>query len=228
MRSALDCIREVSNQTDRVILFHSGTGKDSIALLDLVYPHFKEVVCVYMYMVKDLEHINKYILWAKSEYPKVKFMQVPHYVLSQYRRDGYLGCQKDNSQRVYQLNHIVSMVKRNTGIEWAIFGFKQSDSMNRRLMLRGYKNETIYENTKNAYPLSKLKNKDVLRYIKYKNLIPPLEYGIGQSQGTDVTNIPFLYYCKYNFPKDYEKVIREFPQAELIMFNYENYDEKFE
>ena len=228
MRYAIECIRSIAKKTDRAILFHSGTGKDSIALLDLCYPHFKKLVCVYMYMVKDLEHVNKYILWAKSKYPEVDFIEVPHYALSQYRRDGILGCAKDPSQRVYQLSDIIKMVKRNTGIDWAIIGFKQSDSLNRRLMLRGYTDEMVNESTNNAYPLSKYKNKDVETYIKHKKLIPPLKYGDGQSQGTSVGNIPFLLFCKTYYPQDYEKVKADFPLVEKVLFDYTNYDDKYE
>jgi len=218
-------IKQVAEKTDRAILFHSATGKDSIALLDLVYPHFREVVCVYMYIVRDLEHVNKYILWAKNKYPKIKFLQIPHYALSQYIRDGYMGHRRDRTQRVYQLNHIVQMMKKNIGIDWAFFGFKQSDNMNRRLQLRGYKDEGIYENTKNAYPLSRYKNADMEKYIKLKKLIPPIKYGNGTSQGTAVNSLPFLLYIKEFHPSDYEKVIKEFPHCERMMFEYDKYVE---
>lgn len=176
-----------------------------------------------MYMVKDLEHINKYIIYAKHKYPNITFIQVPHYALSQYRRDGVLGCHKDPTQRVYQLSNITEMVKKNTGIQWAIFGFKQSDSLNRRLMLRTYRDEMFADSTYNLYPLSKYKNADVEKYIKLKKLIPPIKYGEGQSQGTNVGNLPFLIYCKRFHPADYQKIIKEFPQAERIVFEYETY-----
>jgi sulfate adenylyltransferase subunit 2 len=61
MKKAIDIIKTIAERTDRVILFHSASGKDSIALLDLISPYFKEIVCVYMYVVKDLSHINRYI-----------------------------------------------------------------------------------------------------------------------------------------------------------------------
>lgn len=216
-----NCIEKVAKEIDSVILFHSANGKDSIALLDMIYPHFKKVVCVFMYMVKDLEHIQIYINYAKRKYPKIEFIQVPHYVLSQYIRIGMMGIRTDPTQRIYQLNHIVSMVKKNTGIDWAIFGFKQSDGLNRRLMLRGYEDEAINRGTKNAYPLSKYKNKDILAYIKHRRLIPPTVYGHGQSQGNDVTSLAFLMYCKWNFPNDYKKIISIFPDGERIVFEYE-------
>ena len=35
---------EIAKRTDEVILFHSASGKDSIALLDICAPRFKRVV----------------------------------------------------------------------------------------------------------------------------------------------------------------------------------------
>lgn len=74
-------IKTVSQKADRAILFYS-CGKDSLALLDLMAPHFKEIICVFMYFAKDLEHINRYIRWAESKYPNIKVLQVPHWNLT--------------------------------------------------------------------------------------------------------------------------------------------------
>lgn len=228
MRSAIECLNKIASRTDRVILFHSGTGKDSIALLDLCYPRFREVVCVYMYMVEGLEHIDKYIVWAKRKYAGVRFIQVPHYALTQYIKDGAFGCAQDASQKIKSLSDITEDIRAETGIDWAIYGFKQTDSLNRRIMLRTYDGETINEKTKKAYPLSKLTNKDVEAYIRHKRLIPPLKYGGGQSQGSDVSNIPFLAFCREYYPQDLEMVIAKFPKVEKVLFDYMNYDEKYE
>ena len=81
MDKAINIIKQISKQTERVILFHSASGKDSIALLDLMSPYFKEIVCVYMYVVKDLQHISRYINYACKKYDNVKFVQVPHFAV---------------------------------------------------------------------------------------------------------------------------------------------------
>lgn len=222
MLHSLNAIKKVAKLTDRVILFHSGNGKDSIALLELISPHFKEVVCVYMYVVKDLEHINNYIGYAKKKYPNCRFIEVPHYCLSQYYKYGILGCKRIKNQTILSLADITKSVKINTGIEWAFFGFKKSDSLNRRLMLGTYEDEAISYPKKNCYPLSRYKNSDVLNFISAKKLLKPTVYGNGQSQGANVGNLPFLYYCKENYPNDYKKIIEQFPQSEIIMFEYEN------
>lgn len=58
----IDLIRVKSNEA---LLFLS-LGKDSLVLLDLIYPKFDRIVCVFMYFVKNLEHINRWIGWTKS------------------------------------------------------------------------------------------------------------------------------------------------------------------
>lgn len=73
-------ISTVRQQSGRAILFYSA-GKDSIALLDLMAPHFDEIVLVFMYLVKDLEHVNKYLRDAEARYKNVRVAQVPHWTL---------------------------------------------------------------------------------------------------------------------------------------------------
>jgi len=223
MRKAVFSINELKKRTNKVLLFHSGTGKDSIALLDLLHPHFDEIVCVYMYIIKDLEHINKYIYWAKKKYG-VKFLQMPHYAMGSYIKHGFMGLKANPKQKLYTLADVNERAVLKTGIPWTVFGFKQSDSMNRRLMLRTYDCEaTINFDTKKAYPLSEYKNGDVLRYIKNKKLLTPINYGgHHQSSGTSLADINFLLYCKYKFPNDYKKIIEQFPETEHKVWQYEN------
>ena len=136
LERAKDIIEDVARETDSVILFHSLSGKDSIVLLDLLYPKFKRVLCVYMYVVKDLEHINQYYMWAKRRYPNIEFVQVPHYAYFNYVKYGFMGIARNPKQREYSLSQIADKVRERSGIEWVCCGFKQSDSLNRRLMLR--------------------------------------------------------------------------------------------
>lgn len=222
MDEAIKVIREVATRTHKAILFHSASGKDSIALLDLMHPHFKEIVCVFMYTVKDLEHINRYIAWACRKYMNVRFIQIPHYGVYSYIKVGFFGCKKNEKQKKYTLEQLTDIVRERTGMDWAFFGFKQSDSMNRRLMLRGYKDEAINEKTMKAYPLSRYKNADVLRYIEENHLIHPESYGgEKQSAGADITDLFYLLYLRDNFPNDLQKVYNEFPMAERLIFEYE-------
>lgn len=225
LKNTLHIIQQVAARQRKIILFHSAAGKDSIALLNMCAPYFDEIICVFMYIVKDMEHINKYILWAEHKYPNVKFIQYPHYAIYTYIKYGHLGIKQDPSQRLYKLMDINNMARENTGLDWTMFGFKQSDSLNRRLMLRTYEMEAINEKSQKAYPLSHWKNRDVLAYISLNNIITPIQYTKqAQSQGTDINDITFLLWCQKNYPGDLKKIIAVFPQTEQMLFEF-NYHE---
>ena len=215
MKRATAIIEKIAAKSDEVILFHSASGKDSIALLDLLSPYFKRIICVYMYVVKDLRHINRYVRYAERRYPNAKFIQVPHFNLS------YSATSKDSFARKFQMTDVANAIRERYGIEWAFFGFKKSDSMNRRLMLSTYEDEAINEKSKACYPLSSYKNSDVLDYIRRNGLIRPESYGKGQSAGTAVADINYLLFLRANYPDDLTKVLARFPMSERILFEYD-------
>jgi len=223
MRKATEIICKVASQTDRAILFHSASGKDSIALLELMYPHFREIVCAFMYTVPRLEHTARYIEWAQRRYSNVRFVQMPHYGVYSYIRTGYLGCKCNPKQKLYNLGQLTDITRERSGIDWAFYGFKKSDSLNRRLMLQTYTDEAINEQTKKVYPLSKYKNADVLRFIDERGLIKPESYGgKAQSSGCDVNDLNYLLYLREEYPGDLRKVLEMFPLAERKLFDYDN------
>lgn len=221
MQLAENIIRTIANKTDKVILFHSASGKDSIALLNLLYPHFEEIICVFMYIVKDLSHINRYLNYAKTKYPKIRFIQIPHPALFSYIKNGYKGCEQNSGQRLYTLAQLTEDIREKTGIEWVMCGFKQSGGMNRRLMLRSYKMDAICEKTKKCYPLSSYKNKEVLKYISDNDLIKPESYGKCQSSGTSIDDLNYLIFLRDNFPSDLKKVIEQYPLVERTLFEHD-------
>ena len=177
-----------------------------------------------MYMVKDLDHINKYIKWSEAKYPNCKFIQTPHYAYYNYKKYGLSGTEKVKYSE-WNVSKITDKVREETGIEWSIMGFKKNDSLNRRLMLNTYPDSMTSESGKKLYPLADWKNSEVISYIKKNRLIEPLKYGNTgntKSQGTDVTDISFLTWCRDNYPTDLEKIRKEFPDTERILFEYDH------
>lgn len=219
LERAKDIIDAVARETDSVILFHSLSGKDSIVLLDLLYGKFKRIVCVYMYLVKGLEHQLVYRNYAMEKYPGIEFIQVPHYGVYSYIKTGYLGCKKNEKQRLWTLSDITEKIREKVGIDWACFGFKQADSLNRRLMLRSYKDgkEAICWWSKKFYPLSTYYNRDCLEYIQKNHLKAPQDYGAkGQSSGLGLDS-PMLYiWLSQYYPQDMEKIFSVFPMARQV------------
>ena len=105
LERAKQVIDEVAKQTDEIILFHSLSGKDSITLLDLCYPKFKRVVCVFMYIVKDLSHIEEYFRYAKMKYPNVEFIQV--IFLSPTVRNGNISILPSEASAILSTRNVV-------------------------------------------------------------------------------------------------------------------------
>ena len=229
LKRAREIIDDVSKETDSILLFHSLSGKDSIVLLDLCYKKFKRVIVVFMYLVKDLEHIMRYYNYAKAKYPNIEFVQVPHYALFNYIKTGYMGIRQNTKQRQWTLSDITDKLREKIGVEWACYGFKQSDSLNRRLMLRSYTDgkEAINWKTKKFYPLSTYRNKEIMDFILDHRLKNPEVCGTNkQSSGVDIEDVEYQKYLKELFPEDLEKIYKVFPMARIVMLKANNKEEQ--
>lgn len=194
-------------------------GKDSLVTLDLVYPRFERVVCVFMYFVKDLDHINGWIRWIKKKYPKVDFMQVPHWNLTYILRGG-LYCVPNPKVKLWNLSKTIEALRLKTNCYYVFLGMKKADGMNRNLMLKGYESNG-YENKGLVYPLASWTQKDVLAYMKQKRLPQPVRYSIKAGGGVGFSKETFTWLEKH-YPQDLEKIYKVFPMSERILFE-QNY-----
>lgn len=217
MEQTYRTINAVREQSDSVIVFCS-LGKDSLVTLDLVYPQFKRVVCVFMYFVPGLEHIERWVNWAKARYPKMEFMQIPHWNLSFILRGG-LYCVPNPKIKLIKLADVVKAVRLKTGIDYVFLGMKKADSMNRRLMLKGYEAQK-YINNMQAYPLADWTQKDVLAYMKMKGIPEPIRYSLKASSGTGF-NLDCFLWLRDNYPQDLQRIYKTFPMSERILWEYE-------
>lgn len=175
LESAQRTIAAVREKSDSCIVFCS-LGKDSLVTLDMVAPQFDRVVCVFMYFVPHLEHIERWVTWVKARYPKVEFMQVPHWNLSYILRGG-LYCIPNPKVKLLKLADVVRSIRLKTGISYVFLGMKKADSMNRRLMLKGFEQDSYISNGQ-AYPLADWTQKEVLAYMKLHRIPEPIRYSL--------------------------------------------------
>lgn len=218
LECAYESIDAIRVKTDSAILFLS-LGKDSLVLLDLLYPRFKKVVCVFMYFVKDLEHINRWIGWVKAKYPKIEFVQVPHWNLTYILRGG-LYCVPNPKVKLLKLADVVKAMQLRYGIQYAFLGMKKADGMNRRLMLNGYQ-ANDYENNGLVYPLAEWNQRDILAYMKQNGLPEPIRYSLKASSGVGF-NLDCFLWLEKNFPQDLQRIYKVFPMAERILWEHHN------
>lgn len=214
-QKSIDRIREKS---DAAILFCS-FGKDSLVLLDLLYPRFKRLVLVFMYFVPGLDHIEKYVRWAESRYPGIIVDQVPHWTLTRIMRYG-LFCKPKPGVKVLSLRDVNRNMQLKHGINFSFYGMKMADGLNRRLMLRGYKDEG-YEHAGNVYPLAEWTQKDIMAYMRQRRLPEPVRYSKNASGGVGFNEACYLW-MRENAPQDLEKVLRAFPLSEKILFDHDH------
>ena len=209
----IDFVRVKSNEA---IVFCS-LGKDSLVLLDLLFPRFERVVCVFMYFVPGLEHIERWVNWVKARYPKVEFIQIPHWNLTYILRSG-MYCVPNPKIKLLKLADVDNAMRLKFGIDYVFYGMKKADSMNRRLMLNTYPD---YESAGKVYPLADWTQKEVLTYMRQKGLPDPIRYSSKASGGIGF-NLDCFLWLRENFPGDLKKIIKAFPMSERILFEYDN------
>jgi len=211
-------IAAIRQKSDEAILFCS-FGKDSLVLLDMLYPKFKRLICVFMYFVKGLNHIDRWINWAKSKYPGIEVVQIPHWNLSYILRAG-LYCVPQPKIKLIKLADIAKSMRIKFGIDYVFLGMKKADGMNRRLMLNGYK-DNDYENNGFVYPLAEWNQRDVLAYMKQRNLPEPVRYSLKASSGVGFS-LDCMLWMEKNSPQDLQRIYKVFPMAERILWEHHN------
>lgn len=216
---AQNAIRRVSSHTDAAILFYS-CGKDSITLLDMMAPHFKKIVLFHMYFVKGIPHVEQNLKWAAKTYKNIEISQAAHFRLTSIRREG-IFCNPDPTVKTLTLTDLDNYARKKHGIEWTFYGNKKTDGLNRMLMLKSYGEVPIHFGTQKAYPLSDLKNGDVLRYIKQQRLINPVSYGMGQSNALGF-GLPCLLWMRDNDPAGLQMIYSKFPKSKQVLFEYDS------
>lgn len=224
-KETMSIIRSIRQQTDTAVLFYSAGGKDGIALLDMLSPIFKKVICYYMWLVPDLDHVKPYLKWAITKYPNVEIRQIQHYQRDYYDRYGFFQKGEGNPDiKPRKVGEIEEMVRQQTGIKWAFSGMKGVDGYMKRMRLKIFKkrNGTYITDKGMVYPLAVWTNKEVLKYIEMRNLIKPFVYNpkdVSQGFGIDLRSLLILH---QRFPRDYQRIILEFPFCEKLIFDYEN------
>lgn len=209
-------------------------GKDSIVTLDLLYEKFERIVCVFMYLVKDLEHIQRWINWLLVRYPRIEFEQIPHWNTTYNLRWG-IYCTPNPKVRILNLSMVIKSLKERLGIGYVFFGMKKADSMNRRLMLKSYESEN-YIHGGNCYPLADFTQKQVLQYMKHRHLPKPIMYAralyketaeVGGASGGLSLDLDCFLWLRENAPSDLERIYKVFPQSRVILFRYDQEKKDF-
>ena len=221
----MQLIRSIRIKTDTAVLFYSAGGKDGIALLDMLAKQFRKVICYYMYLIPGLDHIKPYIKWAEQHYRNVEVRQIKHYQRDYFDRYGFfqLG-EGDETVKCRRIGDVEEMVRQETGQQYVFSGMKGVDGYMKRMRLMMFKKRCgFYISDKGmVYPLAVWTNSEVLKYIENNNLIKPFTYNakdVSQGFGIDLVT---LLAMRDRFPRDYRRMIEDFPFCEKLIFDFQN------
>lgn len=221
----MQIIQGIREKTNTAVLYYSAGGKDSIALLDMLAGMFNKVICYYMYLIPDLDHVQPYIKWAKTKYNNVEIRQIKH-----FQRDYYDACgffrEPNISIKPRKIGEIEQAVREETGITYAFSGMKGVDGYMKRMRLKKFAKTGYVTDKGMVYPLALWTNKEVMQYIRVKNLITPFVYdskAVSQGFGIDLNTLLLM---REKYPNDYKRIILEFPYSEKLIFDYERKQNK--
>ena len=216
----MQVIRSIREKTDTAVLFYSAGGKDGIALLDMLAGVFDKVICYYMYLIPNLDHIQPYIKWAETRYPNVEIRQIKHYQRDFFDSFGFFK-EPDEGVKPRKIGDIEQAVREETGIKYGFSGMKGVDGYMKRMRLKMFAKTGYVTERGMVYPLALWTNKEVLQYIKSRNLISPFVYdanAISQGFGIDLNTMLLM---RNKYPRDYQRILKEFPYSEKLIFDYE-------
>lgn len=219
---ALAIIDRVRAEQDVAVLEYSAGGKDSIALLDMLANKFKRVICYYMYLVPELDHIRPYITWAETHFGKgkVEVRQVPHFQRDIWLKYGFFREPDPEAPKPRNIGQVEEEFRTETGLHYIFSGMKGVDGYMKRMRLKMYGKTGWITKHGTAYPLANWTNAEVLKYIDMRHLIKPFVYTEGTvSQGYGIT-LDVLLLLKYRYPADYRRTLAEFPLAEKLLFDF--------
>ena len=198
-------VADAAMHSDTCLLFWSGTGKDSIVLLDLLSPHFKKVVCVYLYIVKNLNIVEPFFRWAYS------YVQLPHPDRIRCKKYGTFDIKKMPQLKELKLKNYEDYLKQQYHTDVVVYGMKITDSFVRRGIFNKAAKSEIHMDFGKYYPIVCWSNKDCLSYISIHNLPKPLKLGSKRpSSGINFREETVLY-IKKHYPLDYQKYIKDYP-----------------
>ena len=214
-----EVIAAVRRRTDTILMAFS-CGKDSIGAWLECRKHFPHIVPYYMYLVPDLEFVEASIRYYE-EWFGCRIIRVPHPSL--YRMLNRCVFQPPEHRAVIEraeLAHIEysdvqDAIRAYLGLGdecLTASGVRAVDSPYRMISLR--KNGAISEKNLQFFPVWDWNKARLVEEIRAAGVKLPVDYRLfGRS--FDGIDHRFLLPIREHFPRDYARILKWFPLAEL-------------
>lgn len=223
--SGAEAIAKIREFTDTILLSFS-CGKDSVAAWLECRKHFPNIIPFYLWSVPDLEFVEDNLRYYENFFG-ARIHRLPH-----------PRCYRMLRQNVFQppINNIVTQCaqlpaftydqqekwfREELGLPETVYvaaGVRSADSMTRRIAINRY--GPINHAKKKFYPVWDWKKDRMLEEFVHSGVKLSCDYRVfGRS--FDGINAQFLGPMKQHFPRDYERVLKLFPLAEVELKRWE-------
>lgn len=210
-------IKTHSKMVDSVIVSFSG-GKDSIVTLDLCKRYFKNVHAFFMYVVPGLSFQENTLRRYERLYD-IEIERIPHPDMARFMKYGTYRS-PDDSVPILEFNDCYDYIRTKTGVQWIAGGERINDSLNRRAMLKS--GGSIDMKRFRFFPLLHWNKNEVVEYIRRNSLYLPEDTRVFGHSFCDLSG-ESLYLMKKHFPKDYERLLKYYPLADVAVARYQIY-----
>jgi 3'-phosphoadenosine 5'-phosphosulfate sulfotransferase (PAPS reductase)/FAD synthetase len=204
-------LKSIKDSGEPGVLVAFSGGKDSWAVLQMAVDTFGHgnVRGIFCWLVRGLECEERMIRRAEKRYG-ISMLRLPNPSLALYVQEGYCMSQRRALRRGYKWASVQDIARNRTGYNWVLYGHRQNESLQRRGMLNGA--QGYMPDLKKAYPIWDWNAEQVYTFLKSKKIEFPFLVGYDTS-GVSLTTSS-LKWLKNDFPQDYEKICRQFPEAE--------------
>lgn len=220
-----EIIERIKAETDTIFLGFS-CGKDSIAAWLMLREHFETIIPFYMYLVPDLEFIDRSIRYYE-EYFGCHIHRLPHPSL--YRMLNRFVYQPPERIRVIRAtgfpeptyDQVADLLAEDLGFDqrpWTATGVRAADSPIRRSAIKQY--GAINHRRGTFFPVWDMKIAELRGLIRSEGVKLPEDYRyFGRS--FDGIDRRFLEPMREHLPEDYARILEFFPLAEVDILRKE-------
>ena len=214
----LRLLEETAKDKKSVAVAYSD-GKDSRVVIDLCLRTFERVEAFYMYMIPDLDFMNKKLAEAEERLG-IKIHQLPHEALADSLRRGLYCNPKDYAEILpdVKVRDLYNIAKQALDVDIVVTGAKGSDSSWRRRYFHATRTWTDM-----IYPIKDWNKHDVIGYLNARRIPVPESSGLNASGVSLIP--PELLWVYDNHPEDFKKICAFFPYAEAVVWRRVFYGE---
>ncbi len=207
-------------------------GRDSLAVLDLCKQHFQTIHAYWMYVVPGLEFQEKYLQYIERRY-SISIIRIPHWILANMFRRGVLRHPTNASMslRRTRIRHVDAYIRKKLDSEslYIASGEKYADSLERNTQIVQCGGISTIRHR--IYPIGFWTHYDVQSYVARQNIVMPPDYRLRpqvssrrRGQFGSLLTFDEIIPIRDNFPDDYERICKYFPQLPAQMARYESQD----